>query len=86
MLLVAAVGFFLRWFDMPNARMGLVSAVSVASTGLYVYDDALGFSVLLALGFVHVFLEFSLNALTIRELGDVLGRSVSRQPRRARTF
>jgi hypothetical protein len=72
----------LRWFDMPRARMALVGVVSVASTGLYFYDYALGFSILLALGMVHVLLEFPLNALTIRQLGDAIGKSVSRQLRR----
>jgi hypothetical protein len=76
----------LRWFDMPRARMALVGAGSVASTGLYFYDYALGFSILLALGMVHVFLEFPLNALTIRQLGDAIGRGVSGQFRRSGTL
>jgi hypothetical protein len=70
-----------RWFDMPRARMALVGAVSVASTGLYFYDYALGFTVLLALGMVHVVLEFPLNALTTRQLGDAVGRALSRHLR-----
>src|SRR5262249_42738629 len=60
----------IRWADVPPARLVLVAAISVASTGLYFYDYALGFSVLLALSLVHVVLEFPLNALAMRQVGD----------------
>jgi len=61
----------IRWADVPPARLALVAVISAASTGLYFYDYALGFSVLLALSLVHVVLEFPLNALAMRQLGDV---------------
>jgi hypothetical protein len=74
----------IRWTDIPPARLVLVVAVSAASTGLYFYDYSFGFSVLLALSLVHVVLEFPLNALAMRQLGDAIRVQV-RQPARART-
>jgi hypothetical protein len=60
----------IRWTDIPPGRLALVASISAASTGLYFYDYALGFSVLLALSLIHVVLEFPLNALAMRQLGD----------------
>jgi hypothetical protein len=62
----------IRWTDIPPARLALVATISAASTGFYFYDYALGFSVLLALSLIHVVLEFPLNALTMRQLGDAV--------------
>jgi len=64
----------INWADIPRRRWLLVGCVSAASTGLYFYDYALGFSVLLALSLLHVVLEFPLNALAARQLGEMLGR------------
>jgi hypothetical protein len=72
----------IRWSEIPPARWALVAAVSAASTGLYFYDYALGFSVLLALSLVHVVLEFPLDALAIRQLGDAVRAGVSQRGRR----
>jgi hypothetical protein len=66
----------INWADIPRRRWVLVGVVSAASTGLYFYDYALGFSVLLALSLLHVVLEFPLNALAARQLGDMLGRAL----------
>jgi hypothetical protein len=66
----------IRWADIPPTRWLLVGGVSAASTGLYFYDYALGFSVLLALSLVHVVLEFPLNALAARQLADAIGIGV----------
>jgi hypothetical protein len=62
----------IRWTDIPPARLALVAIVSAGSTGLYFYDYALGFTILLALSLVHVVLEFPLNALAMRQLGDAI--------------
>ncbi len=72
----------IRWSEIPPARWALVAAVSAASTGLYFYDYALGFSVLLALSLAHVLLEFPLNALAVRQLGDVVREGVMQRARR----
>jgi hypothetical protein len=74
----------IRWTDIPPGRLALVVAVSAASTGLYFYDYSLGFSILLALSLVHVVLEFPLNALAMRQLGDAI-RAQVQQPAQART-
>jgi hypothetical protein len=72
----------IRWADMAPGRLALVGAVSAASTGLYFYDYAFGFSVLLALSLVHVVLEFPLNALALRQLGDAIRKGVLQNTRR----
>src|SRR5262249_12435174 len=74
----------IRWTDIPPARLALVVAVSAASTGLYFYDYSFGFSILLALSLIHVVLEFPLNTLAMRQLGETVQAQV-RQPVRART-
>jgi hypothetical protein len=70
----------IRWTDIPPARLVLVAAISAASTGLYFYDYALGFSVLLALSLVHVVLEFPLNALAMRQLGAAAWQALRPKP------
>jgi len=71
----------IRWADMPPARLALVGAISAASTGLYFYDYAFGFSILLALSLVHVVLEFPLNGLALRQLGDAIRQGVPQNTR-----
>jgi hypothetical protein len=66
----------IRWADIPPGRLVLVGGISVASTGLYFYDYAFGFSVLLAFSLIHVVLEFPLNALAARQLGDAIRQAV----------
>jgi hypothetical protein len=62
----------IRWAEIPRSRLALVAAASVASTALYFYDYAFGFTVLLALSLVHVVLEFPLNSLALRQLGGAV--------------
>ncbi len=64
--------------DVPRARLALVIGASAASTALYFYDFAFGFTVLLALSLVHIVLEFPLNSLAIRQLGQAIGQGVGR--------
>jgi hypothetical protein len=71
-----------RWSDMPKARMALIAAASAACTGLYFYDYALGFVVLLALSLLHVVLEFPLNTISLRQLGSIAGQVAARRVRR----
>ena len=49
-----------------------MAVASVASTALYFYNYAFGFTVLLALSLVHVVLEFPLNNLALRQLGAAI--------------
>ncbi len=70
-----------RWSDMPKARMVAIAVASAASTGLYFYDYALGFVVLLALSLLHVVLEFPLNTISLRQLGSLAGQAAARRAR-----
>jgi hypothetical protein len=72
----------IRWTDISRARLALIVAASAASTALYFYDYTFGFTVLLALSLVHVVLEFPLNSLALRQLGTVIGQSVTQKARR----
>jgi hypothetical protein len=73
----------IRWTDIPRSRLALLVGVSAGSTALYLYNYAVGFAVLLAFSLIHVVLEFPLNALAARQLGEALRKR--RQPeRRAR--
>ena len=75
----------IRWADVPRARLALMVAANAASTGLYFYDYAFGFTFLLALSLVHILLEFPLNSLALRELGAAAGQGVLRGFGGART-
>jgi hypothetical protein len=72
----------IRWTDMSRKRLVLIGAASAASTALYFYDYAFGFTVLLALSLVHVVLEFPLNSLAVRQLGSAVGQGVAQRARR----
>jgi hypothetical protein len=72
----------IRWTDISRTRLALVAAASAASTALYFYDYALGFTVLLALSLVHVVLEFPLNSLALRQLAAAVGQSVTQRAHR----
>jgi hypothetical protein len=73
----------IRWNQVPLPRLALVAAVSAASTALYFYDFVWGFSVLLALSLMHVFLEFPLNSISLRDLGRIAGKSFKGSARSA---
>jgi hypothetical protein len=66
----------IHWNAMSKGRLALVVAVSAASTALYFYDYAFGFTVLLALSLAHIVLEFPLNGLALRQLGAAVSTSV----------
>jgi hypothetical protein len=74
----------IRWADVPKPRLVLVAAGSAGSTALYFHDYALGFTFLLALSNLHVFLEFPLNSISIRQLGTIaVGAVRPKEPARA---
>jgi hypothetical protein len=73
----------IRWNDMTKGRLALVGTASAASTALYFYDYAFGFTVLLAFSLAHIVLEFPLDSLALRQLGAVAGASMMRVARRA---
>jgi hypothetical protein len=67
-----------RWTAVPKPRLAAIAALSVAATGLYFYNYAYGFMVLLLLSLAHVLLEFPLDSLAIRQLGAMLGERFAR--------
>lgn len=73
----------IHWNRMTRERLALVVAVSAASTALYFYDYAFGFTVLLAFSLAHIVLEFPLNSLALRQLGAAIGASVVKVVQRA---
>jgi len=72
----------IHWASIPPMRWAAIGVVCAGSIGLYFYDFALGFSVVLALSFMHVVLEFPLDALAARQLGEAIASSLFGGPRR----
>src|SRR5215472_11330753 len=70
----------IRWADVPRPRLVAIAGLSLVATGLYFYNYAYGFAVLLLLSFLHVLLEFPLNSISIRQLGAAIGGTL--RPRR----
>lgn len=58
----------IRWNAVPPRRLAAIAVLSLAATGLYFYDYAAGFMVLLLLSLIHVLLEFPLNSISLRQL------------------
>ena len=71
------------WRRIPVGRLAAIVVLSVAATGLYVYDYIMGFTVLLALSLIHVVLEFPLNWVSIRQLAGIAAPGFGRQARAA---
>jgi hypothetical protein len=55
--------------------------LSLAATGLYLYNYVYGFLLLFLLSLTHVLLEFPLNSISIRQLGAAIGGSLRRPVR-----
>jgi hypothetical protein len=53
------------WHQVSKRRLGLIGALWIAAVALYAYDYSLGFKVLFCLSFVHLYLEFPLNHMSI---------------------
>jgi len=58
----------INWHKVPKGRLAIVALLSLAATGLYLFDYRLGLSVLFSLSLLHVVLEFPLNAISFRQL------------------
>jgi hypothetical protein len=69
---------YLNWFSktsiigwqkaMTKNTTKLILFIWISAIAIYTYDFKTGFMALFFLSFLHVFLEFPLNILTIREL------------------
>ncbi len=60
----------IKWHDISRARLMAIAALYVLSISLYIYDYRIGFFALLFLSLLHVILEFPLNILTFKKLGQ----------------
>jgi hypothetical protein len=58
----------ISWHKIPKPRLVAIAGLSVAATGIYLYDYGLGLSLLFSLSLLHVVLEFPLNAISLRRL------------------
>ena len=66
------------WRESLSKRSAIfIGIIWVLSVALYAYDYKTGFTVLFFLSFLHVFLEFPLNWVTIRSIGNrLIGKTV----------
>ena len=68
----------IRWHEVGTRRLTAIAALWLASIGIYIYDYSLGFKVLFCLSFMHIYLEFPLNHISImgtfREVRARFGR------------
>lgn len=55
----------IKWHKVSKVRMSVILLLWFASAAFYLYDYKIGFHVLFLLSFLHVFLEFPLNHVTI---------------------
>ncbi|MGH1384211.1 hypothetical protein [Kordia sp.] len=70
---------YLNWFSktsvigwhkkLTQKRSIIIMALWIGSVALYMYNYKIGFTLLLFLSFVHVFMEFPLNVISIRAVG-----------------
>jgi hypothetical protein len=73
----------IHWNAMTTKRLAVVVMASGASTALYFYDYAFGFTVLLAFSLAHIVLEFPLNVLALRQLGAAIRSGAMKIAQRA---
>ncbi len=62
----------IKWHEVSKARMGSILFLWALSVAAYYVDYRLGFLVLFTLSMVHVFLEFPLNVMSFKGVGQGL--------------
>ncbi|MCX8081453.1 MAG: hypothetical protein N3F09_09480 [Bacteroidia bacterium] len=62
----------IKWHQTERKNMIIILILWVISVAFYAYDYKLGMEVLFFLSFLHVFLEFPLNVVSIRGIGEIL--------------
>ncbi len=68
----------IRWHDLPKAWMASILVLWGISVGIYAYNYRVGLMALYFLSFLHVFLEFPLNWVSFKGIGQELGRRLGR--------
>lgn len=62
----------IKWHEVSKTRMGIILFLWVLSVAAYYVDYRLGFLVLFTLSMLHVFLEFPLNIISFKGVGQGL--------------
>jgi len=62
----------IKWHQIPKRRFIVIITLYLVSIGLYLFDYKTGFMALLFLSLLHVVLEFPLDIITMRTLGQSL--------------
>jgi len=67
----------IRWHKVGMSRLAVIGGLWLAAVGIYIYNYSLGYKVLFCLSFMHVYLEFPLNHMSIigtfREVRGMFG-------------
>ena len=66
----------IRWHEVPKAWLISVFVLWGLSIALYAYSYQVGLMALYFLSFLHVFLEFPLNWVSFKGIGEELGKSL----------
>ncbi len=66
----------IRWHEVPKAWLVSVFVLWFISIGLYAYNYEVGLMALYFLSFLHVFLEFPLNWMSFKGIGEEVGKSL----------
>lgn len=62
----------IKWHEVSKTRMGIILFLWILSVAAYYVDYRLGFMVLFTLSMLHVFLEFPLNIISFKGVGQGL--------------
>jgi len=68
----------IKWHEVSKTRMGIILFLWVLSVTCYYVDYRLGFMVLFTLSMLHVFLEFPLNVMSFKGVGQGIKTIFSR--------
>jgi hypothetical protein len=67
----------IKWHKVGMQRLAAIVALWLAAVGVYIYNYSLGYKVLFCLSFMHIYLEFPLNHMSImgtfREVRSMFG-------------
>jgi hypothetical protein len=83
----AYIYHYLNWFSKTSVikwhksfskrRVYAIVIVYIIAIGLYIYDFRVGFIAMFFLSFLHVLLEFPLNVISVKGIGQELGKRFS---------
>lgn len=60
----------IKWHEVSKSRLGLITVLWIISVACYYVDYRLGFMILFMLSMLHVFLEFPLNIVSFKSVGQ----------------